>query len=395
MEGNEMKNKGLITLLCIFALAFPALGATVTIGSYTVAPGGSVVAPLIASGVTNLGAVTVNLTFDPMIVHVTSVDNATGNAMGLVVANIDNSTGLVQVSSIDIGGKSGDVIIANLALDAVGAAGTSSPLNIEIVTFTDAITSATIPATSVSGTFTITSSGTPGGTPGNSGSSGSSGGGGGGGTSSEDFSNIIVKEKYDMFIFKDKVTSYAFSNQSNPIQYVNITGNISAGEINTAVEVLKTNSSLVKNIAPGTVYKNVNIWVGTTGFAVPKNIKEGDIEFKVENSWLDSNNLARGDVRMVKWDGSQWIQLETVEKMRNDTYTWFEAKTHSFSPFAITGLKGGVIVPTATPPGAVTETQAVPTETGAAPPVRKVPGFEFVLTIAILSVAYLLGRMRR
>lgn len=45
---------------------------------------------------------------------------------------------------------------------------------------------------------------------------------------------------------------------------VNITGNISAGEVTTMVEVLRNTSILVKNIsAPGLVYKNVNIWVGS------------------------------------------------------------------------------------------------------------------------------------
>jgi hypothetical protein len=77
---------------------------------------------------------------------------------------------------------------------------------------------------------------------------------------------------------------------------------------------------------------------------------------------------------------------------------------------------GGVIVPTATPmvteivtgtqvmptvtgssssSETVTETQAMPTVTVTPAPIKKVPGFEFVLTIAILSAAYLFGRMRR
>jgi hypothetical protein len=81
--------------------------------------------------------------------------------------------------------------------------------------------------------------------------------------------------------------------------------------------------------------------------------------------------------------------------MRNDIYTWFEAKTDSFSPFAISGLKGGVIVPTATP--VVAETQVMPTGTGtpSPSPTRKAPAFEFVLTVAILSAAYQFGRKRR
>ncbi len=40
-------------------------------------------------------------------------------------------------------------------------------------------------------------------------------------------------------------------------------------------------SSLVKNPAPGDVYKNVNVWVVPSGFGSPKNIKEAVITFKV------------------------------------------------------------------------------------------------------------------
>jgi PGF-pre-PGF domain-containing protein len=175
-------------------------------------------------------------------------------------------------------------------------------------------------------------------TPPPSSSGGSSGGGGGGGTSGENFTNIIVKEKYDLQIYKDIVTSYKFTNVNNPILSINIVGNVNAGEIGTAVEVLRNTSSLVKTPAPGNVYKNVNVWVGTSGFSSPKNIKEAVITFRVENSWISSNNMKSSGIKMVRWDGSKWDQLETSEKTKDSTYIYFEAKTDSFSSFAITGI---------------------------------------------------------
>lgn len=163
----------------------------------------------------------------------------------------------------------------------------------------------------------------------------SGGSGGGGGLSGEDYLNIEVKEKYELDILKDKITSYRFKNASNPINFINITGNISAGATMTSVEVLKDTSSLVKTPAPGLVYKNMNIWVGTSGFAVPKNIKTAVIGFKVDNSWIISNGISSSDVKLVKWGGSQWIQLETIEMGNSGEFTLFEAKANSFSPFAI------------------------------------------------------------
>ncbi len=143
----------------------------------------------------------------------------------------------------------------------------------------------------------------------------------------------------------------------------------------------------------GTVYKNINIWVGTSGFAVPKNIKEAVIKFRVENSWITSNNLASSDVNLVKWDGSKWAQIDTSEKNKDATYTYYEAKTDSFSAFAITGLKE-VVVPTATPAVEVTET-VTPIETtpAAVPTEKEVPGFE--AATAILAITLLAGSLIR
>ena len=114
---------------------------------------------------------------------------------------------------------------------------------------------------------------------------------------------------------------------------------------------MKNTSTLVKTPAPGLVYKNVNIWVGTSGFAVPKNIRSALIGFRVDNSWITAHGISKGyDVKLFKWDGSQWIQLETAQIERNDAYTLFEAKVNSFSPFAISS-KVPEITPDQTPQG--------------------------------------------
>ncbi len=230
-----------------------------------------------------------------------------------------------------------------------------------------------------------------------SGSSGSSGGGGGGGASGENYVNIELKEKYDLHIFKDKVTSYKFTNKSNPILFVNITGNTSAGDVTAAVEVLRDTSSLVKSPPQGIVYRNINIWVGTSGFAVPKNIKEAIIRFRVENSWLNNSKLAGSDIKMVKWDGNGWITLETMEKSRDSTYTYYEAKTDSFSSFAITGLRD-VITPTTPAEANITKStvqaEAIdPAQTE--DQTKKAAGFDILLAITTLSAVYILRQRKR
>jgi len=175
----------------------------------------------------------------------------------------------------------------------------------------------------------------------NGGSSGG-GGGGGGGASGESYSNIELIEKYDMQISKDALTSYRFTHEKNPIMFVNITGNTNYGIITVSEEVLKGTSTLVKTSPEGLVYKNVNIWVGTSGFATPKNIKEASIKFRIDNNWMSANNVTSSDIVLVRWNGNSWIELETRILSKDDKNTFFEGKTIEFSPFAITVKMDGV-----------------------------------------------------
>ncbi len=190
-------------------------------------------------------------------------------------------------------------------------------------------------------------------------SSGGGGGGGGGGVSGENASNILVKEKYDLHIFKDKATAYMFTNSSNPIRFVNITGNTSAGEINVAVEVLKGTSTLVNVSPPGVVYKNVNIWVGTLGFAVPLNIKKATVEFGVDKNWIAENNIK--SITLLRYDTTkkEWVSLLTSRIRENTTEDYYQGETDRFSPFVISGEK--------TPVAA----SATPAQTAPAPAVAK------------------------
>jgi len=106
------------------------------------------------------------------------------------------------------------------------------------------------------------------------------------------------------------------------------------------IEGLYGTSSLVKTPAPGSVYKNINIWVGTSGFASPNNIKQALITFRVDKEWMSANGVSGSDIVLVKWEGNKWINLETRELPGDDDNAYFESKDREFSSFAITALKG-------------------------------------------------------
>jgi len=186
---------------------------------------------------------------------------------------------------------------------------------------------------SVSFTISAASSGT---------SSGGGGEGGPGVTTSEPFENIEKAERYDKSLIANTPVTYSFSAAEHGLSEVIITGKENENWIAVRIEALKGSSKNVGTPAPGTVYKNLNIIVGT------KKIKEAIIKFKVENSWLNSNDLAGSDVRLVRWDGSKWEQLETALMSKDATSTYYEAKTYAFSYFAIIALKGTAVT-TATP----------------------------------------------
>ncbi len=234
---------------------------------------------------------------------------------------------------------------------------------------------------------------TGGNTGSSSSSSSSSGGGGGGGTSGENYSNIEVKERKELDIFKDITIKYIFTDQRNPIAFVNITGNVNAGEISATVEVLKNLSSLLKIPAPGIIYKNINIWLGSSGFATSKNIKSATLSFRIENSWLDKNSM-RDHIKLARWNNKEWEIYKTSKMKKDYNYTYFESQVNGFSNFAITGLKDQEDISS----DVVTNKNLPPQDTDKSPKVKqtatKVPnskagGFEFIIAIISFGLIYI------
>ncbi|MFZ3168428.1 MAG: PGF-pre-PGF domain-containing protein, partial [Candidatus Methanoperedens sp.] len=101
--------------------------------------------------------------------------------------------------------------------------------------------------------------------------------------------------------------------------------------------------------------------------------------------------------------GGIWNKLETREVGEDDSYHYFEAKTDSFSHFAISVLKGGG-GPTGGgvfPAPVATKAPAQDIKTYVLPygkTTEKAPGaegFEVILTVAAFSMLYVLWHRRR
>ena len=135
-------------LLLSFAVQCCA-ATTVSIVNTTADPGDVVTVPLMVNNITDYGTGTIDLTYDPSIVHVTGV---TGSSDSTVPAfNNDNTAGLTRISALNSDGASGDIVFANVEFTAVGTG--SSPLNIDIDSLYDRSFNA-ISATVDNGLFT-------------------------------------------------------------------------------------------------------------------------------------------------------------------------------------------------------------------------------------------------
>lgn len=101
---------------------------SVSISDVTCEPHERVIVPITLSGVTNYGTGTINITYNPGVVHVTNVAGTYQST--LITSNIDNTTGITRISAWNTGGVSGDVLFANVTFESVGPC--RSPLRIDI-----------------------------------------------------------------------------------------------------------------------------------------------------------------------------------------------------------------------------------------------------------------------
>ena len=169
-------------------------------------------------------------------------------------------------------------------------------------------------------------------------SSSGGGGGGGGGSTGEEYENIAFKDVLTVYAGKDEIVDFDFNDEKNDIDYVRYLSLKNAGKITVTIEVLKNTSTFSNSAASGTVYKNINIWVGKTGYATKENIKDPAIGFRIDREWLLDNDIDQSSVELQRYSEGAWNKLSTEMSGSDEDYVYFEAKTPGFSPFAITGM---------------------------------------------------------
>ena len=102
------------------------------------------------------------------------------------------------------------------------------------------------------------------------------------------------------------------------------------------VEILKNMSKKIEMDPPGRSYKYFNVLVGMSGFG--KKVSNGTIMYRVNNSWLNENDIDPDDIRLYKWEG-KWIEKNTRIVESGHNYSLYTSFVGNFSSFAITGIK--------------------------------------------------------
>ena len=227
----------------------------------------------------------------------------------------------------------------------------------------------------------------------------SGGGGGGGGTSGEAYENIDVKDVVKVYVAVNTEAEYTFTEEENPIDIVEFMPLVNAGYTNVVVEVLKDTSDLVSTAPPGKVYKNINIWVGSGGWASTQTISDPKISFSVDKGWISENDIDPATVKLLRYT-TEWTELKTTKTGDDVDKIYYSAETPGFSPFAIAALTedgeevtlGAPDVETEVDESSISEESAEPEEDEGES--GGLPGFEAIAAIGLLGAAYYVHKRR-
>lgn len=159
-------------------------------------------------------------------------------------------------------------------------------------------------------------------------SGGSSGGGGG---SNEAFAFISRIEP-------GQLAAGIFSDKSSPcISEIQVTVNREVYSLGITIKHPSKKpygTSGIKGIA----YQYLEIRKSNS--VDDESIEKALIFFKVEKGWLEKNDIHEKSISLLRFDGLQWIALETLKSNEDNIYVYYNSTTPGFSYFAIVGDSG-------------------------------------------------------
>ncbi|WP_167880907.1 PGF-pre-PGF domain-containing protein [Methanococcoides sp. AM1] len=146
-----------------------------------------------------------------------------------------------------------------------------------------------------------------------------------GNATAEAFENIDEKDVAVRYVLKDLEKSFTFRNEGIDITYINISTDLTVGDVKAIVESLKSTSSMISTPVEGKVYKNINIWVGDS--KLKHRLITSDVGFRVNRTWLEDNGVSEQSVKLTIYRSGGWHILPTEKVGEDDEYIYYEAPT--------------------------------------------------------------------
>jgi len=136
-------------------------------------------------------------------------------------------------------------------------------------------------------------------------------------------------------LIKDVPTAAVFS--LTKIQEIKITTNKRVLLTEITIEELG-NSTTTK--PEGKLYQYINI---TKVNLTDSDISKVEIKFKVSKSWIEANNVDPNTIKLIKYSGSKWNDINTSLRFSDNNYYYYNSTSDSLSMYAITGQEKVVI----------------------------------------------------
>ena len=160
-----MKRRHLIAIMLAVLLVLLSSPVTMQTVSLSVqdasgGPESTVGVPINLSGGSNIGSMTIVITYDSSILQVNGVKKGDLTKNSLLESN-EATSGIVAIGIADVGGIDGDGAVATVEFEVVGDLGDTCSLTLERVEANDADTHIDIPVTRISGIFTAKEVGFP------------------------------------------------------------------------------------------------------------------------------------------------------------------------------------------------------------------------------------------
>ncbi len=154
--------------------------------------------------------------------------------------------------------------------------------------------------------------------------------------------------KYNGIVYAPNNTA-AFSLKGSPLEGVhtnllknNIELNITVANQTQAPQQIKF------SLSPVYQYIQINGTIVGSSANIDSLVNNVTYNFSVPQSWVVSQGISSGNIRLFKYDSGVWSSLSTTFTGSNATYYFYSALSNSFSNYAV-GFATGNVISTTTP----------------------------------------------